>query len=127
MIMDNWYQHAVTKQSAEYGIIPQRQYDYMSSLVLLWNGLLISCLMVYSNENPCIIIWDTDLHTGERKQELKGGPHDVFSLRQLSNGPLASDLVTLLSYYGTPDKGECQKVLKGHTNDVISLDSWLYC
>ena len=93
----------------------------MRSLVLLWNGLLISCLMVYSNESPCIIIWDTDLHTGERKQELKGGPHDVFSLRQLSNGQLASDSATLLSDYGTPDKGECQKVLKGHTNDVISL------
>ena len=90
----------------------------MSSLVLLWNGLLISCLMVYSNDGPCIIIWDTDLHTGERKQELKGGPHDVFSLRQLSNGQLASDSANLLSDYGTPDKGECQKVLKGHTYDV---------
>ena len=92
--MDNWYQHAVTKQS-EYGIIPQRQYDCMSSLVLLRNGLLISCLMVYSNESPCIIIWDTNLHTGERKQELKGGPHDVFSLGQLSNGQLASGSATL--------------------------------
>ena len=59
--------------------------------------------------------------TVERKQELKGGPHDVFSLRQLSNGQLPSDSATLLSDYGTPDKGECQKVLKGHTNDVISL------
>ena len=53
-MMDNWYQHAVTKQS-EYGIILQRQYDYVSSLVLLRNGLLISCLMVYSNESPCIL------------------------------------------------------------------------
>ena len=54
-----------------------------------------------------MIIWDTD--TGERKQELKGGPHDVFSLGQLSNSHLASESATLLSDYGTPDKGECQR------------------